>query len=43
MVNRNEDYSEFKRLDEEELKTWLEEDYTLGDLWNKNVWGATNF
>ena len=38
-VDREDDQSVFKRLNSEELKDWLE-DYTLGDLWNKNVIGA---
>ncbi len=38
-VDREDDQSVFKRLDSEELKDWLE-DYTLGELWNKNVIGA---
>lgn len=38
-VDREDNQSVFKRLDSEELKEWLE-DYTLGDLWNKNVFGA---
>ncbi len=31
--------SDFKRLNPEELKDWLK-DYTLGDLWGKNILGA---
>jgi predicted ATPase len=38
-VDREDDQSVFKRLKSEDLKDWLE-DYTLGDLWNKNVIGA---
>ncbi len=38
-VDREADQSVFKRLNSEDLKDWLE-DYTLGDLWNKNVIGA---
>ena len=38
-VDREDDQSVFRRLDSEELKDWLE-DYTLGELWNKNVIGA---
>ena len=30
----------FKRLDAESLRMWLDEDYTLGDLWKKNVFGG---
>lgn len=40
VVDRGEDGSEFKRLDESSLKVWLEEDYTLGDLWKKNILGG---
>lgn len=38
-VDRKDDQSVFRRLDSEELRDWLE-DYTLGELWNKNVIGA---
>ena len=38
-VDREDNQSVFKRLNSEELKGWLE-DYTLGDLWNKNLVGA---
>ena len=38
-VDRKGNQSIFKRLDSTELKDWLEE-YTLGELWNKNVFGA---
>ena len=40
VVDRGEAGSEFKRLSEEELKAWLEEDYALGDLWKKNILGG---
>ena len=40
VVDRGENCSEFRRLDEEALAAWLEEDYTLGDLWKKNVLGG---
>lgn len=40
VVDRSGDGSVFKRLDEEELKTWLENDYALGDLWKKNILGG---
>lgn len=39
VVDRENDASVFKRLDEKELKDWLE-DYTLGELWQKNVFGG---
>jgi len=35
-VDRFEDQSIFARLEKENLKTWLE-DYSLGDLWQKNI------
>lgn len=38
-VDRDEEQSTFRRLKSEELDEWLE-DYTIGDLWNKNVIGA---
>ncbi|MEK7722845.1 MAG: AAA family ATPase, partial [Acidobacteriota bacterium] len=38
-VDRDDNQSVFKRLNSEDLKEWLE-DYTLGDLWNKNLFGA---
>ncbi len=38
-VDREDDQSVFKRLNSEDLNDWLE-DYTLGELWNKNVIGA---
>ena len=37
VVDRGENGSKFKRLNEEELEVWLEEDYALGDLWKKNL------
>lgn len=40
VVNHRDDHSCFERLDEEKLKTWLEEDYTLGDLWKRNILGG---
>lgn len=39
VVDRINDASVFKRLDEEQLKVWLE-DYTLGDLWKQNIIGG---
>ncbi len=39
VVDRINDASVFKRLDEEQLKDWLE-DYTLGDLWKQNIIGG---
>lgn len=40
VVDRDNDGSVFKRLDEESLKEWLKNDYTLGELWNKNILGG---
>lgn len=39
VVQRAEDQSEFRRLDPEELSGWLT-DYTLGELWQKNLLGG---
>lgn len=39
VVGREEGASTFRRLNEEALKDWLE-DYTLGELWKKNVLGG---
>ncbi len=40
VVDRNsEGASEFKRCNEQELKDWLE-DYSMGELWEKNVIGG---
>lgn len=39
VVDRVNEASTFKRLDEEQLKDWLE-DYTLGDLWKQNIIGG---
>lgn len=36
VVDRVDGASTFKRLDKEELSTWFE-DYSLGELWKKNV------
>ena len=39
VVDRGEDGSTFRRLDAEKLAAWLEE-YTLGEIWEKNVVGG---
>ena len=39
VVDRHEGGSTFRRLDENALKDWLEE-YSLGELWKKNVIGG---
>jgi len=40
VVDNGENGSEFRRLDKEQLRLWLENDYTLGELWNKNIIGG---
>ena len=40
VVDRGENGSEFRRLDIDQLKLWLDGDYTLGDLWRKNILGG---
>lgn len=40
VVNHRDDHSSFNRLNEEELKTWLDDDYTIGDLWKRNILGG---
>ncbi len=40
VVDRGVNGSEFKRLNEDELRIWLENDYALGDLWQKNLLGG---
>ena len=40
VVDRDDKCSQFKRLNEEELQVWLENDYALGDLWQKNLLGG---
>ena len=39
VVNRQQGASVFRRLAKDELSTWLE-DYSLGDLWRKNIIGG---
>lgn len=39
VVERHDGASTFKRLDENDLETWLD-DYTLGEIWQKNVIGG---
>jgi predicted ATPase len=39
VVDRKDNQSVFCRLKQNELKTWLE-DYSVGDLWEKNVIGG---
>lgn len=40
VVDRTADGSAFKRLESEKLLAWLEDDYSLGELWNKNLFGG---
>ena len=40
VVNNSKNGTIFRRLDEEQLREWLEDDYSLGDLWKKNVIGG---
>ena len=40
VVDNSSQGSTFRRLTAEELGAWLEEDYSLGDLWNKNLFGG---
>lgn len=40
VVNRDEKASTFKRFSEQEIEHWLAE-YSLGELWEKNVLGGT--
>ncbi|HUB25640.1 MAG TPA: AAA family ATPase [Tepidisphaeraceae bacterium] len=42
VVDADKNGSHFKRLDEEELKDWLA-DYSIGELWDKNVIGGGPF
>ncbi|HRI60890.1 MAG TPA: AAA family ATPase [Saprospiraceae bacterium] len=39
VVERNNEQSEFRRLDAGQLDEWLEE-YTLGEIWEKNIIGG---
>ena len=39
VVDREEGESRFKRLEAQEIESWLE-DYGLGDLWEKNILGG---
>ena len=39
VVDRVDNHSEFKRLNPEEYEKWLEE-YSLGDIWQKNLIGG---
>ncbi len=40
VVQREQDASVFKRLDAQELADWLSDDYSLGELWKRNILGG---
>ena len=40
VIDREEGESRFRRLKTDDLREWLGQDYTLGDLWQKNVYGG---
>lgn len=40
VMERKQGESLFRHLSDEELKTWLEEEYTLSELWQKEVYGG---
>jgi predicted ATPase len=40
VIDREEGESRFRRLNANDLREWLGQDYTLGDLWQKNVYGG---
>lgn len=40
VVEHKDEATSFKRLDNEKLALWLEDDYTLGDLWKHNILGG---
>lgn len=40
VIDREEGESRFRRLDVADLRSWLEAEYTLGELWQKNVYGG---
>jgi predicted ATPase len=40
VIDREEGESRFRRLAQDDLSVWLSEEYTLGDLWQKNVYGG---
>ena len=39
IVEREQEVTVFKRYDEKDFKTWLEE-YSVGELWEKNIIGG---
>ena len=40
VVESQHDETIFKRLNSEELKDWLQDDYSLGELWKRNILGG---
>jgi len=40
VVDETENGSDFRRLNIDHLKLWIENEYTLGELWNKNILGG---
>lgn len=42
VTDRKDNSSTFRRLDSSELSDWIEE-YSLGDMWGKNLFGAQPF
>jgi len=40
VIDRHEGQSRFRRLHKDDLGAWLDGQYTLGDLWQKNVYGG---
>ena len=41
VVEREQEATVFKRYDENEFADWLK-DYTIGELWEKNILGEAN-
>lgn len=40
VVDHQGNHSTFNRLSPEQLQAWLDDDYTLGDLWKRNILGG---
>lgn len=40
VVDHIDNHTEFERLSEEQLKIWLDSDYSLGQMWGENVFGG---
>ncbi len=40
VIEREDGESKFRRLEVDKLREWLAQEYTLGDLWQKNVYGG---